>query len=240
MVGTKLSILQRIEPLVAGNKNIKILDLGCGQSRNFLPLLQRYPALTYVGIEPNERDASIASGLLQQHKNARILNQYAYTRPAGYEEFDICISLSAIEHIKRLDTFLENSVQCTRRGGKIIHLYDLGHALYPKTAKERLHVFLGNTCPALLPEKKFVRYVKEEEVCEALSRCGADITDITYHQMVSHKSFLKIFQADNHEKAALAEEMVEWEFKISKYLKELSARQRERLFPSICIWAARK
>jgi len=58
--------------------------------------------------------------------------------------------------------------------------------------------------------------------------------------MVFHKSFLKIFQADNNEKAALAKEMIEWEFKISIFLKELSAQQRERLFPSICIWAARK
>jgi SAM-dependent methyltransferase len=236
----KQFILEKIEPLIRENAQLSVLDLGCGQSRNFLPLLKKYPLLQYVGIEINMREAAVAQQLVKDFKNARVYNQPAYTLPAGYRDFDVCVSLSVIEHIKHWRLFLQNSVTYTKPGGHILHLYDLGHALFPKTLKERLHVLLGNYCPALLPEQRFVRYVAEQEVRRVLCESGATITEVSYHQMPDHKTFLKLFKGEGTEPDALRRQILEWEFNVSKFLHELHPEQRERLFPSVCVWAVRR
>jgi hypothetical protein len=55
-------------------------------------------------------------------------------------EFDLVISLSVVEHVKRLDRFLAVSVQAAREGGRVGHRYHLGHALSPSSLGERLRV----------------------------------------------------------------------------------------------------
>lgn len=236
----KQLLIEKFEKLILKNKNLKILDLGSGQSRNFLPLLEKFPYLHYLGVEPNKRDADVASDLLKKFKNAKILNQLAYQKIDCYDNFDICISLSVLEHVKQLDLLLKNSIRSVKKGGQIIHRYDLGHSLYPNTLKEKFHIFLGNKFPKILPERKFIRYLDQNEVCKILQDNGAEITSITYHQMPNHKSFLKFFQTDSEEKLNLAKEILEWEFRVSKYLQEIEQKQRELLFPCICIWAIKK
>lgn len=235
---TKEFIIEKIEKLEDKN-DLKILDLGSGRSRNFVSFLERHPNWRYVGVEPNKRDADAARELLKKFPNAKIINDFAYQKIKEVDEFDICVSLSVLEHVKRLDEFLTHSVRCVKKGGNIVHLFDLGHALYPHSLKEKLHVALGNSIPKILPEKKFVRYLNEREVCNLLEKAGAKIKHITYHQMPDHKKFFKFFNADNGEKMQLAREICEWEFKISKFLDHMEEKQRENLFPTICIWAVK-
>lgn len=239
-IGTKKLIIEKIEELIKENSHLKILDLGCGQSKNFLYLIQKYPHISYVGIEPNKNEALIAQELLKDYRNATIINQTAYDQLDEYSEFDICISLSVLEHVKNLDLFLEKSISHVRKGGLIIHMYDLGHALYPRNLKARFHVFLGNRFPNILPETKFVCYLDEKDACKILEEKGTEIKKITYHQMPNHRHLAKLFKTDSEKKEKLVREIFTWEFKISDYLKELPQKERELLFPSICIWATRK
>ena len=192
-----------------------------------------------MGIEPDAAEAQRAAKLLEEYENVKILNRLAYDAVEGCGEFDLCVSLSVLEHVKQLERFLANSIRHIKRGGLLVHRYDLGHALYPSSLKERFHVFLGNTFPALLPESKFVRYVAEEEVKVILEKCGAKIEKVTYHQMPNHKLFLKTFRGETEKKKELAKELLDWEYRISKFLIEMPSETRENLFPSITIWARR-
>lgn len=216
-----------------------LLDLGSGQSKNFNPFFKRHPELTYVGVEPDPNEASIARRLLSGYPRATIHNRLAYDSVPG-APFDICLSLSVLEHVKQLERFLENSVAMTKRGGHIIHRYDLGHALYPSSPKERFQVFLGNTVPALLPEHKFVRYVDPDDVVRMLEHLGARVTRVTYHQMPDHKRFSKEFIPASDEAHRCTRELMDWEFTISPHLSSMPKARRELLFPTICIWAVKE
>ncbi len=218
----------------------RIVDLGSGQSRNFLPLLKRFPKLLYVGVEPRKEDADAAQALLSHFPNARIYNQLAYEPLPDEAPFDICVSLSVLEHVKHLEWFLKNSVRLTKNGGHIIHRYDLGHALSPSSLKERLQVFLGNNLPFLLSEKKYVCYLDPEKVGHILEREGAHVTHTTYHQMPNHKRFLQTFVADSEEKKALTERILQWELDVSPHLSGMSKTEREALFPAIALWAQKR
>lgn len=242
--GAKQLVIEKIESLMFPDKNLRILDLGSGQSKNFLSFLKKYPNTFYTGIEPNKKDADRASELLYDFPNAKIYNRSGYEIIDDLGEFDICISLSVLEHIKQLDKFLENSVKNVRSGGQIIHFYDLGHALYPTSLKEMIQVFLGNNFPKILPENKFVRYVDEENVKKILTKAGAEIKKVSYHQMPNLK---KLFSLLSKKVSFIEEEIKEierefflGEFKISKFLSSLNKKEKEKLFSSICIWAVKK
>lgn len=229
-------IVDHIGPTI---DHASLLDLGSGQSRNFIPLLTRHPNMTYVGVEPSARDAEVARELLRPFPNARVYTQLAYEPVTGEQPFDICLSLSVLEHVKQLDRFIENSVRMTKQGGHIIHRWDLGHSLHPSSFKERFQVFLGNHLPLVLPEHKFVRYVDSEEVSRLLATHGARVITTTYHQMPSHKEFLKYFATNTPEKEQLADDLLGWESAVSPHLDTIPKRVRERLFPSICVWAVK-
>lgn len=239
MLQPKEHFIEKLEQLLSINNHTKILDLGCGQSKNILPLLQKMPDLQYVGVEPKPQDAQAAMENIKSFHNAKIYNQLAYT-PTKEQDFDVCISLSVLEHVKQLEKFLVNSVQSVKTGGHIIHRYDLGHALYPASWKEKLNIFLGNNFPKILPEDKFVRYLDQKEVITILENNGAKVKKITYHQMPNHKAFLKYFQTDTDDALKLAKDILEWEFKVSPLILDMNKQQRELLFPAITIWAEKK
>lgn len=236
----KEHFIETFEVLIGIAKNAKILELGSGQSRAVLPLLNKFPEMTYVGIEPNAEDVKVARELLKNFPNAKIFNRLAYEKPEGYENFDLCFSLSVLEHVKRLDEFLAAGVASVKPGGYIVHRYDLGHALHPSSLKEKIQVFIGNNFPKYLPENKFVRYVDEKTVCAMLEDAGAKIQNTTYHQMPSHKAFLKYFNADTAEKKTLQKEMLLWEDKVSPFLFGMDKKEREYLFPTIAVWAKKE
>lgn len=232
--------IQKLTERFDFTKPIRLLDLGCGQARNFVPLLERFPNLTYVGIEPQASEAAIANEVLKKFPNAAVYHQLAYDPVPEHGSYDICISLSVLEHVKQIERFLANSVTAVKPGGHIIHRYDLGHALTPSSPKEWLQVWLGNHLPKLLPETKFVCYLDPKRAEAIIQKNGATINAVTYHQMRSHKKFLKSFATDTPEKETLAIQLLAWEDAVSPHLTDMAQRTREQLFPTICIWAQKK
>lgn len=239
-LNSKQHLLEKLEELSLINKDTKILELGSGRSKAIAPLLEKFPNLHYVGVEPDPVAADIAQSRLRDYENATIYNELAYDPIGEHGEFDLCISLSVLEHVKQLEKFLEGSVKQVKEGGLIIHRYDLGHSLYPSSAKEKFQVYLGNNFPSVLPEHKFVRYLDPQTVRSILEDHGAQIEKTIYHQMPNHKQFLKLFDADSEEKVVAAKKMIDWEYEISEYLDGIDQRERELLFPSITIWARKK
>ena len=235
---SKYFIIKRIEELVKRKPNTRILDIGSGRSENFLPILKKYPKLTYVGIEPKDSDAKTAQKHTKKYPNVKIINRLAYDSLKEFNGyFDVVISLSVLEHVKQLEKFLRFSVAKAKRGGRIIHLYDLGHSLYPSSLKERVQVMLCNNVLTkwFMPETKFAAYVSEEKVKQILTKFGVRIDEVTRHNMQGHVSLLKKTQS-----AALRNAIIECESAVSSRANSLPTDFRERLLPSICIWGKRK
>lgn len=215
--------------------NVKILDVGCGRAHNWRNLLTEFPNLSYHGIEPDPKSAESARKNLEGLPNVRITDGLFYA--SDENDYDLCISLSVLEHVKQLPKFLKASVDAVKKGGVIIHRYDLGHSLFPSSIKERFQVFLGNRFPKVLPEHKFVRYLSDAEVSEILKASGATTFRRTWHQMPDHKKVLRLIDTSTSEGESLSKDLCDWEFKASEIIPDLSAEAREELFPSVAVWA---
>jgi SAM-dependent methyltransferase len=214
----------------------RVLEVGSGTSQPIVDFLKRRTDVSYRGVEPSERAHAHARELLKSYPNAELVNGFGYDLGEA-NAWDLCFSLSVLEHVKQLEKFLAESVRVVKQNGWIVHRWDLGHSLTPSSSKERFQVMLGNRFPKMLSEHKFVSHLHMETVVALLQKHGADTKRVTFHQMPEHKALLKQLKDDTQEKSELIRELVEWEFKISPFVGELPQKSRERLFPAIAVWA---
>jgi len=127
----KLYCLNWIEKYIADKASeIKILDLGCGETLNFTNLLKLYPGVRYVGIEP-DRQCYLRAQTHLKGLNATVVNSYAYNIHALLgEEFDIVVSFSVLEHAYRRTDYLRSARECLKEDGYFLVNYDAGHFLF--------------------------------------------------------------------------------------------------------------
>ena len=222
---------------ISGVSSPRILEMSCGTARYIPKVIERNPHLTYVGIEPFKPSFDQAIKNTKELPAVTIHNQLGYTEIPEQDlaSFDIVFSISALEHIKDLDAYIARAASYVKKGGLMVHRYDLGHALYPTSLKERIHAFLGNHFPKLLPESKFVRYVSIEEVKQLYQKHGCAVVDMSYHQMPNHKSLEKATRGEV-KFSEMLQELCVWEWKSKDIIHQLPLRERERLFPAIAVW----
>jgi hypothetical protein len=189
-------------------------------------------------VEPYPPSFQKAESAIGNLPNVTLVNQLAYGSVGGVspESFDIVFSLSALEHIKNLEAFITLSAGYAKKGGLVVHRYDLGHALYPGSLKERIQVWIGNTFPRLLPENRFVRYVPQEEVEGLIKRAECTVERATYHNMPNHRGFEKHAENDAMLKDAAAA-LSAWEYAHEDLFSRIPLPAREHLFPAVAIWA---
>lgn len=223
---------------VNGGGTIRVLELGCGTAAYVPAMIKKYPQLEYVGIEPIEASYKNAQKNLSETPRTKISMQLGYDFIPGLDDssFDVVISFSVLEHVKQLGRFMALSARYAKPGALVVHRYDLGHALYPVSLKEHLHVMLGNSIPAMLPERKFVRYVPLQEVKDLYKEVIGDFPyKYTYHQMPDHKELAKVLDK-SAASSEVMEELYAWEMKNAGMFHAMPIRKRERLFPTIAVW----
>jgi hypothetical protein len=142
-------------------------------------------------------------------------------------------SLSVLEHVKSLPIFIDYSVRMARPGADVIHLYDLGHALYPSGLKERIQTKLcGTGLLRFFPEHKVARYLATEDVRKLLEG-SCDIKEVTFHNMPSLVALSKRVVDEG-----LMREIVAFESAHAGKVADM--KLREKLFPTVCFWTKKK
>jgi len=218
---------------------VRVMDLGCGTAGYAPALLEAFPTVTYIGVEP------IAASFAAAQKNLAGIDRATVHFQLGYDEVpsvpagscDVVFSLSVLEHIKQLDRFIALSAKYAALGASVVHRYDLGHALHAHSLKERLHVLVGNNFPQVLPERQFVRYVPEPEVRACYEKNGLTPTRTTYHQSPNHKRLEKLLKGQ--ESSAIAD-LYEWEKKYQDTFALIPVPERESLFPAVAVWGVKR
>lgn len=236
---SKFFVIERIRTMLLANPKLRILDIGSGQSRNFLPLLSEFSECTYVGLEPYNHECLAAQEVLQPFTHAKVIHGFADVRDLG-EQFDLVVSLSVLEHVKHLDTFFDFAARHTVTGGSNIHLYDLGHALYPSSFQERLHV-LACRLPLLsilVPKSYWTSYLSPK-VAESVAKSkGFHCDDITYHNCPQHVQIIKHITHQS-EMYSFLQYTNDYEQRAAQLFTGANAL-KEKIFPSIALWLTKQ
>jgi SAM-dependent methyltransferase len=210
----------------------RVLDLGCGTGVNFASALERHRNVSYTGVEQHRPTLARARDTIGHLPNVELYEGFGEGfRGCG---FDLVMSLSVLEHVKHLDHFLAVSVEATREGGRIVHRYDLGHALSPATVGERLRVAVAKRVPALVPRARFTTYPNLEAIVSLLSALGVVAIEVTQSQMPSLKAAMNLLNRTEDEE--LASRLVDLDAALWDQLSpRVSPEQRDRLFPAVTV-----
>jgi SAM-dependent methyltransferase len=212
----------------------RVLDLGCGTCRAFVSALKLHPNVAYTGVEQDAGSLSKARQAIGHLPNVEL--HEGFGEAFDGEDFDLVISLSVLEHVKHLDDFLSVSVAATRPGGRLVHRYDLGHALTPSTRGERLRVAVARRIPALVPAARFTTYPDLDRIVQCLRELGVNGIEVSQAQLPSLKAAMNLIETDTPAGQDLCSSMVELDARIWRQLgPHLDRNVRDRLFPAVTI-----
>ena len=212
----------------------RVLDLGCGAAAHFAAALERYSNVSYTGVEQDRAALAEARETIGSLPNVEV--QEGSGEMFQGHGFDMVISLSALEHVKRLNDFLAVSVRAAREGGRVMHRYDLGHALSPATLGERLRVAVARRVPALVPTARFTTYPDRNAIVSRLAELGVREIQISQSQMPSLKAAMNLLNSESDDWLALGSRIVELDQALWDQLgSRLEPEVRDRLFPCITI-----
>lgn len=175
----KLYCINWIENYIKDNGDtVRILDLGSGTSGNFVELLQRYPDLTYVGIEPYDAACEKARRDLKGN-NVTIINDSAYDIMGRLVEnpFDIIVSFSVMEHVVQRQRFLDSAAACMTDKSYFLINYDAGHFVHPGSMKERLKNIIGPMLAQVGIERYFQKFMREGDFEKMVKQSDMKITE---------------------------------------------------------------
>ena len=176
----KLYSLQRIaDHAETTPEPIWIIDLGCGEGRNFIELMRCFPHVYYVGVEPSAEGCAAARAHLPSER-AFIVQGYAYEaiRPQlPQERYDFVTSFSVLEHVYRRADYLRFAASCLKPQGRILLNYDAGHFVRPSSLRERLKNVLGPVLAKLGDESRYQAFVHEQDVRRWISEAGLVVVE---------------------------------------------------------------
>ncbi len=155
----KLYCLQLIdEAATRAGGEFRIVDLGCGDGRNFVELLRRRSNVRYVGVEPSRGAAQQARLLLPR---AEIVNESAYDARLG--PADAVVSFSVLEHVVDRVRYFEAVRANLGARGRVYLNYDSGHFGPNASVGERTKAFAAAVLARLGNESRYRAPVSDEE-----------------------------------------------------------------------------
>jgi trans-aconitate methyltransferase len=169
----KLYCLQLLDEAAArADSSFRIVDLGCGDGRNFVELTRRRPEISYVGIEPSSQAAAAARRALP---SAEIVNAPAYD--VRCEPGDAAVSFSVLEHVVDRRRYLETLRAHVAPEGRAYLNYDVGHFTADRTVAERLRARVGSLLARVGNEAHYRATLHEEEFAHLLRDAGFRVAE---------------------------------------------------------------
>jgi SAM-dependent methyltransferase len=174
----KLYCLNWIERYAQDRNSLTILDLGCGVALNFVRLLEKYPHIYYLGIEPSaaacEQARKNTDGL-----NATILRGYAYNIHGNLieDQFDLITSFSVFEHVYRRLEYLRTVKACLKPEGYALLNYDAGHFAHPASLRERVKNLVGPLLAQFGAEQYYQSFVREADFRNLVTKARLTILE---------------------------------------------------------------
>ncbi len=226
-------ILQQISQRVTAQK-LRICDLACGTGAVWKQFLIAHPHVTYIGYDFNPVSISTAQELFRDVSNASF--QLADVQKLQVEKhgFDIVTTLSSLEHVVRIDQFLQVLFSLLKQGGYAYINYDSGHFRSTRL-KEKIMIPLGQLLARLGYEQLYMKHVSDRAVILLLERLGMRVLDVRKHNIEQMKHFTKAYGKDLMDESVI----VAWQVFENALNASLSASQLDAVCGSTVITAER-
>ncbi|MFN3234228.1 MAG: methyltransferase domain-containing protein [Gammaproteobacteria bacterium] len=110
LVPVDYKCLGHVEPVLSALEDGQtVLDLGCGKGKHLSYLREKYPRLTFVGVDPSfaDRDANIVNGSVRQI-------------PLQDQSVDVIMCMEVLQHVRNLEPVFEEIKRVLKPGATFI------------------------------------------------------------------------------------------------------------------------
>lgn len=212
--GAKLFIRDQIMQRI-GQEQMTIVDLGCGDGRQWSWLEPHADTVKLVGIEPSA----------QMVENARLaFPMWEFHAGAAYDldpvSASVATSMSVLEHVYRRDKFMHYARSCLTAGGIFYLNYDNGHFL---DGNERLKNLVGPILARFGIERWYQTPVSQAEALHLIDTSGFRVVrEINFHQAAGKGFFRAINKFDSlsdEERTRLARLYIAFETEVQEVVQ---------------------
>jgi ubiquinone/menaquinone biosynthesis C-methylase UbiE len=170
--------------------SFSVCDLACGSGSAWHAFLKQHPVVSYVGFDTDKQAIATAQQSFADLPNARFRVADAQTLKEGIATFDVVTALSALEHVVRIDKFLDTVCSLLKPQGIAYVNYDNGH-FHSSNIKERLMVPVSQALAKVGIEGPYMKEVDDAAVMKMITDRGASVLRIWKHNVPSLKAFAK-------------------------------------------------
>jgi len=212
--GAKLFIRDRIAGRL-GQGEPTIVDLGCGNGRQWSWREPRADEVNLMGIEP-------AAGLVTQARKS--FPMWEFHSGTAYDlepaSADIVTSMSVLEHVYRRDKFMRYARACLSPGGIFYLNYDNGHFL---DGNDRLKNLFGPILAKFGVERWYQSPISQDEALDLIENSGFTVVEeFNFHQAANKGFFRDVNKFDclsDAERSRLARRYVDFETEIQDIVR---------------------
>jgi SAM-dependent methyltransferase len=185
----KFRVLARAwQEIRAAGGELRILDVGAGTGLLWRAVLPAAPGVRLTIVEPGdvavEAEQSLPRGQVTIHR--RPVEQLR-AELAG--RFNLVVSTSVLEHVRRKRPFLATCLEALRPDGLVLLTYDDSH--FGVSLRNDLRNRVSQLLAALGQDRWYAKPVSDDEVVGLLASLGAEVQLRRYHSARDQKPFIK-------------------------------------------------
>ncbi|MBE7525486.1 methyltransferase domain-containing protein [Patescibacteria group bacterium] len=202
-----------------------VCDLACGSGSVWPAFLLEYPSVRYVGKDTDaaaiERGRKAMAGI----PNARMDVADAQILPEEEGSYDVVTALSALEHVVRIDKFLDTVFRLLKPGGVAYLNYDDGH-FTSHNPKERIMVPVSQVLALVGIEGPYMKRVNDADIIRLIEERGGKVLAVRKNNLAAMKGFTK-----GHKSGLMGDDVLREWFAFENRLNDmLSPAQLSKIF----------
>ena len=171
-----------------GQKPLEILDLACGDAVIWHRYLETHPHTQVTGIDTDQ--PAIKRGIAANIPNLHLSVFDVQKKQTETKQYDVVLTLSAIEHIVDRAAFVKTVWSSLRPGGFAFLNYDAGH-FRSSDLQERVMVPVSQALAALGYEAPYMKKVDDGTLLGLCSKQGFTVIERKKHNVEALKKFMK-------------------------------------------------
>ena len=177
---------------LTGDREVAILDVGCGAARMWQPLLENMPNVSLYAIDPGKNSIAVAQNGLKGLK-ANVCQGGIASIDEVFPEvqyFDFIVSHSVLEHV--VPRHLYFSAIASRLASDGTALISWGSDHFSQGFRTDLRNYLSHLLAMVGVERYYAREVEKQWARNEIAKAGLEINSLHHYSLVELKKLFKL------------------------------------------------
>ena len=182
---------------LASDREVNILDVGCGAARMWRPILEQLPNVSLYGFDPSSQSVQIANKELDGLKAS--IKQGDVRKLADFfpevDQFDFIVSHSVLEHVVPRDIYFASVARRLKNDGVAVISWGADH--FRQGLRTDIRNFISRVLAEIGIEQYYAVEVDKKWAVEKINEAGLKINALQHYSIVELKKMYRLATGDS-------------------------------------------